>query len=245
MRIDRVRLSLTLCVLSFFAVSLWSATPKAGPKGGPPAPKALPWKSGPKTSSKAPKPKPGPVVHGPHWLPAVRPVRPVILDRPGYLPARVVYEGQTLLVPNPKTIVVGEGAEAVSAVPVFVTPGEESASEGPIVEFARLADQRARELKAYEAAGRSTREGLTKGHKGKYCKAYYRYPLGAISLNVENAEPARLLGEIRYSVAVYIQTGNSAEAALASVGKADPSVEPVAAVESYRYEKGEWEYVEE
>ncbi|MCX7016192.1 MAG: hypothetical protein NTW86_27150 [Candidatus Sumerlaeota bacterium] len=252
MKTDSRLLALYLSLALFGATLPWAAVPPKSP--GPPHVK-----------------NPPPTVHTPvlphaapahlrlrrrlAFLPTNRPVAPVVVPTK---PRTVVYDGRPLVVYDPPETVIQDPSLDVLALPAFATPASSSATgaepesaataaepaaDGPLVEFARLADQRVHELQAYEGAAQASKQGLVKAADGKWYKAYNRYTVQSISIRVDSANPVKLAGEIRYNATVYIQSGDSQANAVASAGKPDPDEKPIEALERYAYEDGAWSYV--
>ncbi|KPL05555.1 hypothetical protein AMJ85_11685 [candidate division BRC1 bacterium SM23_51] len=155
-----------------------------------------------------------------------------------------------VVVQDPTTLVVEQPAAITYVSEATDDSGAEQATqpvateEGPLVEFGRLADQRLRELQAYEIGGQQSQEGIAQGDDGKFYKAYYRFPLRAIRISVANLAPLELEGEIQYDHVLVVQSAESKEALVGQQGRPREGDQPVRATEKYRYQNGDWSFVE-
>jgi hypothetical protein len=117
--------------------------------------------------------------------------------------------------------------------------------EGPLVQFGRLVDHRLRELYAFEMQGQVSQANITQTADGKWSKAYFRFPVQSVHIEIASTMPPEFVGEIAYDRVLYVQSADSEEEVVRQTGTPAPDTEPVRTTEKYSFTNGEWVFVEE
>ena len=121
----------------------------------------------------------------------------------------------------------------------------QDSAEGPLVQFGRLVDHRLRELYAFEMQGHVSQANITRTADGKWSKAYFRFPVQSVHIEIASTMPPEFIGEIDYDRVLYVQTADNREEVVQQVGNPLPDMKPVRSIEKYAYRNGNWVFIEE
>jgi hypothetical protein len=143
--------------------------------------------------------------------------------------------GAGIQVAEPTTLVIAPPTETPSST-LTAVPAE---ARTPFVEFARIAEQRAKDFAALSESAARSPDGITELEGSKFCKAYRTISLSSFEVQAD-ATTGQHTGKITYATSVMVQVADTKEAVTATAGYPDENSKPQVSSESYTYQGGRW-----